>query len=328
MRHKPRYHPPVFTAAQTAARQKIQGAVFMKFRFWGVRGSIPSPGPRTARYGGNTTCIEVRLDDGTLIILDGGTGLFPLAQDLLKRPRGDGGIRANIFITHSHWDHIHGLPFFSPLFIKGSRVKLLGAYDPASGHGIEHVMGVQLQNSYFPVSETQLDATIEYQTLELGQSVPLGDGVVTNVLMNHPVTNLGYRISCHGKSVFFTGDHEPFYNLYPDDDERHEAYARHMAERQAEIDQAMHGVDALIVDCSYTVAEYPAKRGWGHGTFDAAIATALRVKAKTLYCTHHEPTRGDDELEAVFAEVMARHAASLDGLNVVLAYEGLEVELS
>jgi phosphoribosyl 1,2-cyclic phosphodiesterase len=295
----------------------------MKFKFWGVRGSIPSPGPRTTRYGGNTTCIEVLSDNGTLFILDGGTGIFALAQNLLTRLP----VHANIFITHSHWDHIHGLPFFTPLFIRGSRVRLHGAYDQVTGNGIEHVMGVQLQNSYFPVGEAQMDATIEYRTLAVDQPIEVGDAVVTNVVMNHPVTNMGYRIECNGKSVFFTGDHEPFYNIYPEDDARHAAYAQHMAERQLAIDNTMRGVDALIVDCSYTRDEYPAKQGWGHGTFDAALATAVRVGAKALYCTHHEPTRSDDELEAVFKEVMDRHPDLPAGLKVVLAYEGLSVEL-
>lgn len=300
----------------------------MKFRFWGVRGSIPSPGPRTARYGGNTTCIEVRSDDGNLIILDGGTGLFPLAQHLLARPQPQApAIQANIFITHSHWDHIHGLPFFTPLFIKGSRVRLHGAYDPVTGKGIEHVMAVQLQNSYFPVSETQMGATIEYRTLDIGTPVAVGDAVVGNVLMNHPVTNLGYRITCNGRSLFFTGDHEPWHNPYPPGDSAFDAFEAHLGERQRAIDAAMAGVDALIVDSSYTREEYPSKAGWGHGTFDAAIEMALRVGARALYCTHHEPTRGDDDLEAAFAAVTARYRERLGGLQVHLAFEGLEVTL-
>ncbi|MES3024612.1 MAG: MBL fold metallo-hydrolase [Pseudomonadota bacterium] len=296
----------------------------MKFRFWGVRGSIPSPGPRTVRYGGNTTCIEVRTDDDTLIIMDAGTGIF--AQSLSLPPKV--AVNANIFITHSHWDHIHGLPFFGPLFRSGSRVRLHGAYDPVSGNGIEHVLGVQLQNSYFPVSETQMGATIEYRTLGVATPVRVGDATVDNVVMNHPVVNMGYRISCNGKSLFFTGDHEPFYNLYDEDDERHAGYAAYIAERQGAIDRTMQGVDALIADCSYTIEEYPAKKGWGHGTFDASIAMALRVGAKALYCTHHEPTRSDDDLEAAFAQALARHAPLPASLRVVLAHEGLEVDLA
>src|SRR5471030_1377117 len=164
----------------------------MKVKFSGVRGSIPSPGPRTARYGGNTTCIEVRSDDDTLIVIDGGTGIFALAQSLIARQQLP--VYANIFITHSHWDHIHGLPFFTPLFIRGSRVRLHGITDPVTGNGIEHVMGVQLQNSYFPVSETQMDATIEYKTLYIGEPVTVGDATVHNVVMNHPVTEVGHRM--------------------------------------------------------------------------------------------------------------------------------------
>jgi len=295
----------------------------MKFKFWGVRGSIPSPGPLTVRYGGNTTCIEVRSDAGKLIVLDGGTGIFALAQALLRELP----VSANIFITHTHWDHIQGLPFFIPLFIPGNSVRLFGAFDPVSGSGIEKVMAVQLQYSYFPVREAEMKAAIEYEMLAIGQSVEIGDATVTSTLLNHPVIDFGYRIECNGKSMFFTGDHEPYYNIYDPDDASYAEYHALIEEKQASVDEAMRAVDALIVDCSYTREEYPAKKGWGHGTFDGAIAMALRVGAKRLYCTHHEPTRSDDQLEAVFADVMARHAPLLHGMEVHLAREGLEVEL-
>ena len=121
----------------------------MKVRFWGVRGSIASPGPRTVRYGGNTTCIEVRTDDNTLIVLDGGTGIFQLAQTLFKEMP----LTSHVFITHTHWDHIQGLPFFIPLFVPGNTVRVHGAYDIVADCGIEQVMNVQLQYSYFPVRD-------------------------------------------------------------------------------------------------------------------------------------------------------------------------------
>jgi len=295
----------------------------MKFRFWGVRGSIPSPGPHTVRYGGNTTCIEVRTDADTLIVLDGGTGIFALAQSLLRRLP----VSAHIFLTHSHWDHIQGLPFFIPLFIPGNQVKLYGSSDPVTGGGVEQSMAVQLQYSYFPVREAEMKARIEYENLGIGGSVQVDDAIVTNILLNHPVVNLGYRVECNGKSLFFTGDHEPHYNIYSPTDSGYAQYQALIEERQREIDAAMRGVDALIVDSSYTLDEYKSKQGWGHGTFDGAIALAKRVGAKRLFCTHHEPTRSDDQLEAVFAEVMGRAQSELHGLQVELAYEGLEVTL-
>ena len=293
----------------------------MKVRMWGVRGSIPSPGPRTVRYGGNTTCIEVRSDDDSLVILDAGTGIFPLAQTLLaKLP-----VTAHVFITHTHWDHIQGLPFFVPLYIPGNKVRIHGAYDIVSMQGIEQVMNVQLQYSYFPIREAELKAGIEYQTLTVGEPVTIGDATVTPVLMNHPVTDLGYRVECNGKSMFFTGDHEPWVNIYAPEDPEHAEYQAMIDQRQAELDAAIGPVDVLVADAAYTLAEYPPKIGWGHGTFDSTIQMAQRIGAKRLICTHHEPTRSDEDLEKVFAEAMNRHSAP--GCEIMLAREGLEIVL-
>jgi phosphoribosyl 1,2-cyclic phosphodiesterase len=295
----------------------------VKIRFWGVRGSIPSPGPNTQRYGGNTTCIEVRTDSNDLIILDGGTGIFPLAQTLLKELP----INAHIFNTHSHWDHIQGLPFFIPIFIPGNRIKLYGAFDTISGAGPERIMSIQMQYSYFPVHEAEMQSRIQYQTILPHETLKIGHTVITPILLNHPVVNLGYRIDCNGKSVFFTGDHEPYYNIYDHSDDGHDEYQVLIEERQQAIVDAIRGVDVLIADSSYTVGEYPSKKGWGHGTFDSSIELARAAGAKILYCTHHEPTRSDDDLEKVFAEALARHPYDKSVLDIRLAREGEEINI-
>ncbi|CAM8658403.1 PhnP Metal-dependent hydrolases of the beta-lactamase superfamily I [Comamonadaceae bacterium] len=290
----------------------------MKVRFWGVRGSIASPGPHTVRYGGNTTCIEIRTDNNELIILDAGTGIFPLSQTLLAEMP----ITANVLITHSHWDHIQGLPFFIPNFIPGNTLRLHGGFDPVSGKGIEQVMSVQLQYSYFPVREEEMKGRIEYVTLSPGEPVQVGSATVTPCLLNHPVVDFGYRIDCNGKSVFFTGDHEPPYNIYDPQDEGYAAYQSLVDEKNRAIVEAIRGVDVLIADTSYTAEEYPAKKGWGHGTFATSIELAQQAGVQVLFCTHHEPTRSDEALESAFAKALSQHGAPEQGLDIRLAREG------
>jgi phosphoribosyl 1,2-cyclic phosphodiesterase len=293
----------------------------MKLKFWGVRGSIPSPGENTVRYGGNTTCLEVRTDTNDLIILDGGTGIFPLAQTLLKELP----VSANILNTHSHWDHIQGLPFFIPIFIPGNLIKLYGSFDPISGEGPERIMNVQLQYSYFPVREAEMKSAIEYVVVMPNEVFQIGSAKITPVLLSHPVVNLGYRIDCNGKSIFFTGDHEPHFNIYDPADDGFKEYQSLIEEQRLSIVRAMQGVDVLVVDSAYTIEEYPSKKGWGHGTFDSSIQLARDAGVKKLYCTHHEPTRSDDDLEKVFAEAMSRHSSDIGDLEIQLAREGVEI---
>ncbi|MFA6014004.1 MAG: MBL fold metallo-hydrolase [Gallionellaceae bacterium] len=293
----------------------------MKLKFWGVRGSIPSPGEKTMRYGGNTTCLEVRSDDNDLIILDGGTGIFPLAQSLLKELP----VKAHIFNSHSHWDHIQGLPFFIPIFIPGNTIKLYSAFDPISGEGPERIISVQLQYSFFPVREAEMKSQIDYVALMPNVQIEVGSAKITPILLNHPVINLGYRIDCNNKSIFFTGDHEPHYNIYEDGDSGYAEVQGLIEEQRRSIVKAMRGVDILVADSSYTLEEYPSKKGWGHGTFDSSIQLAVDAGVKILYCTHHEPTRSDDELEKVFAAALARHAGKVGDLDIRLAREGAEI---
>ena len=279
----------------------------MRVRFWGVRGSIAVPGPNTVRYGGNTTCIEVLLNGGERLILDAGTGIFPLARSLISEMP----LSAGIFISHTHWDHIQGLPFFTPLFESGNRIGIYGAYDPESGHGIDDILSVQMQSRFYPVGESDLKADVQYFSLQDGEQVRVGEAVITPVMMNHPVIDFGYRIEADGQTLFFTGDHEPT-DVEQSDDERHA------------IIEALRGVDMLIADSAYTEEELASKRGWGHGTHDRSIDLAKAAGVKTLVMTHHEPTRTDDELDELFMEIRKKHGNN--SLELVMAHEGLVLE--
>lgn len=290
----------------------------MKFKFWGVRGSIPTPGPNTVEYGGNTTCIEVKNASNDLLILDAGTGIFALAQTLGQAP-----VVAHILITHTHWDHIQGLPFFLPLLSAQNQIHLYGGMDPVTQQGIERALTVQLQYSYFPIIESQLKAEVHYHTLRPGEALQIGSTKITPTVLNHPVLNLGYRLDdSDGGSLFFTGDYEAPCNLYSADDPDYASNQQFIEARLREVHAAMRGVDALIVDSSYTDAEYVKKAGWGHGTYGAALQLARQVQAKKLFLTHHEPTRSDRELEAIFRDVLAK--AGPTDFEIALAREGVE----
>ncbi len=295
----------------------------MKVKFWGVRGSIPVPGPKTVRYGGNTTCIEVRTSDNQLIILDAGTGIYPLSVALVDELP----VRAHIFNTHTHWDHIQGLPYFIPLFLPENKVTIYGAFDPVSQTSISEILSVQMQHRFFPVSEVELQADIGFRTLREQEKIKIGNATVTPYLMNHPVVNYGYRIEDNGKSMFFTGDHEPPYNSSISKGAAYKKDEAALAALRESIVESIRDVDVLIADAAYTKQEYPAKQGWGHGTFDSSIRLAQQAGAKHLYCTHHEPNRDDDSLERVFAEALEQREHFEDEPEYFLAREGLTIEV-
>ena len=283
----------------------------MRIRFWGTRGSIPKPGPATVRYGGNTSCVEVRAD-GTLIVLDCGTGAHELGQQLVAG--NPGPMRGHLLITHTHWDHIQGFPFFAPLFVAGSEWDV---YAPRQmGRTLEEILGGQMHRTYFPVPLGELAATIRYH--ELTEGVFDLDAVrVTTRYLNHPAPALGYRLESNGVVVVYATDHEPHSRHHPDatgDAARvHREDARHI--------EFLAGADLVIHDATYTLEEYPARLSWGHTPAEWAVDFAVAARARRLALFHHEPSRTDRAIDQLLAACRQRLPAR-DAPEIFAAAEG------
>ncbi|KJR43905.1 beta-lactamase domain-containing protein [Candidatus Magnetoovum chiemensis] len=174
--------------------------------------------------------------------------------------------------------------------------------------------------------EAELKATIKYNTLKEKQTVQLGSVKIMNILMNHPVLNYGYKVEENGKSVFFSGDHEPLYNIYDPKDDYYEEYESLINQKNQMIIDFIKGVDVLIQDSAYTTEEYKSKRGWGHGTFNSSLDIAKKAQVKNLYFTHYEPNRSDDQIDAIYEQIKNENPCSTPDLpNFFMAKEGLEI---
>jgi phosphoribosyl 1,2-cyclic phosphodiesterase/CheY-like chemotaxis protein len=287
----------------------------MHVRFWGTRGSIAKPGLTTVRYGGNTSCVEVRSARGALVIMDCGTGAHSLGQSLIAG--GVKGLRGHILISHTHWDHIQGIPFLAPLFVAGTQWDI---YGPRGLHqSLREALAGQMQYTYFPVAPDQFDATIRYHDLVEG-SFNIDDIKVSTHYLNHPALTLGYRLEADGATVVYACDHEP--------------YSQWLASGQGEIlgqdlghVEFIKEADLLIHDAQYTAAEYPAKKGWGHSSVEYAVKLAEYARVKRLALTHHDPLRDDDSLDRMLHEIGVAVRARSSALEVFAATEGEIVEV-
>ncbi|MDR2185577.1 MAG: MBL fold metallo-hydrolase [Treponema sp.] len=303
----------------------------LSVRFWGDRGSIPCPGPNTVIYGGNTSCLEIRADE-KLVIIDFGTGIKPLGDWLMVNDFKKGPIDTDIFITHTHWDHIMGFPMFTPIFIPTSRLRIRGpvSYEDET---LESVIGAQLSYRYWPVRQSELSAKIAYDQIK-ETSLDLGDGLwVTTKYLNHPILCLGYRFEYKGKSIVTAYDNEPFRNLFPTDpaDPSYDEEAAREGELVArEENEKMlrffQGAGVLIHDSQYTEKEYKAgKLGWGHSSYEHSINTANKAGVKKLIMFHHDPNRTDGQL-AELEEHYRRRIRGKTAMEIMMAREGLLVE--
>ena len=283
----------------------------LRIQFWGTRGSIPSPGPQTIRYGGNTPCVEVRTSEGWLVILDAGTGLRELGRSLIARANG-APINGDIFLTHAHWDHIQGLPFFGPIFQRGNRFTIWGS--AALETSIDRVVRDQMSPVVFPVTFEEIDATVDFRGVT--EEKCRGNGYSVQAFqVRHPGGALGYR---------FTGNGSANALVYISDNELNPtaAYDTPSGWRQ-QLVSFVRGARVLVHDTMYTVEEYDHHRGWGHSTHEDALDLALEAEVEQLVLFHHKPERTDDEVDRRVEECRAYVKRRGGALEIIAAAEGL-----
>jgi len=297
-----------------------------KLRFWGVRGSLPTPGPTTVHYGGNTSCVEVRAD-GELIILDAGTGIRSLGLQLASEFK-DKPLNVTLLISHTHWDHIQGFPFFAPAYNPRNSLRVL-AYEGAR-RGLEATLAIQMESPYFPISMQQMPGNITVQELK-DLSFKIGEVRVEASFVNHPGVCVGYRLFTREGSIAYVPDNELFQRLKAQNTEgsAHDIESvQDFARRQDQkLIKFIHGADVLIVDSQYDADEYPQHVGWGHSCADDSVALAASAEVKRVFLFHHDPSHGDAKISQMLARARDL-AARLGGkLQVEAAREGGEVDL-
>lgn len=273
-------------------------------RFWGVRGSLPTPGLDTVKYGGNTACVEVRCGE-QIFIIDMGTGARPLAAALA----GEAPLKAGVLISHYHWDHICGMPFCGLLHDPRNTIDFYG--EGRKNKGLKSILAGQMRYPYFPVGLEVFLATMRYHTITVGNTIKKGDVRISTAPLNHPQSCVAYRLDYMKKSVVYCSDNE------------------HMDEMPKPMAKLIEGCDLLIYDAAYTDDEYTgrtgtgSKAGWGHSTWDEAVRTASRLHVKKLFIFHHDPMHSDKIIDRLVRECRREFKnlnASQEGLIVRLLY--------
>lgn len=298
----------------------------MRLKFWGTRGSVPTPGKHTVRYGGNTLCIEVRLDDNKLIILDAGTGIRNLGQELMAKGEK---LQAYLFISHPHLDHIQGFPFFSPIYYDGHELTIVGGETEKVSL---HKMIADLMNKiYFPIQLDELKAKIHFRKV-VEEELNIFGATVRTIFVNHPSFSIGYRVSHKGKSFVYISDNEPFDGSV-DSMKRGiepwilEKYLANQSDPNQRIYDFARNADVLIHDTTYTPEEYGDHIGWGHSHFLFTLKVAAQSNVKKLVLFHHEPTHSDDMVDDILRRCKEEIRSQKYTFDCIAAAEGMELQI-
>ena len=270
----------------------------MTVRFWGVRGSIPAPGAENARYGGNTACVELRVG-GTIVILDAGSGIRQLGRELAQE-FGERAIDATLLISHTHWDHIQGLPFFRTAYSAANRVRIAGAH--GTWKSLDAALRNQMAPIHFPVALSQLAGLGQVADLS---SFDFGNAgiVVRTIELNHPGGCTGFRFEVNGASVAYLPDHEAYQSVALP-----QSKSAHAAAKQAALVGFLRDTDLLILDAQYDAAEYRTRIGWGHSCVDDSVDLAIAAGVRHLVLFHHDPEHSDACVDRLLASARARAA--------------------
>ena len=302
----------------------------MRVKFWGTRGTRPTPGPTTLRFGGYTACVEVRTRENKLIILDSGSGICELCNTLM----GNGPVDAHRLISHTHWDHIQGFPFFGPNFVPGSHLRIIGP--KGSMKSLQSAFADQMDPAYFPLSMDQMPVKLEFIEMAPGEVFEAAGVKVIPHTLHHPIATFGYRLEENGHSVVFATDNESYEDpdvLAAKADEIHE---REGGGAEGDLAGLWHdhfiewcrGTDLLIHDAQFSREEYKTRVGWGHSTFDYSLLVARESGARQLAFFHHDPGHSDHQIEAMVEEALGSpHHRQHRGLIAFPAAEGQEIEL-
>jgi phosphoribosyl 1,2-cyclic phosphodiesterase len=280
----------------------------MTIKIWGCRGSIPSPGGDTSKYGGNTTCVEVRLADGSLIVIDAGSGIRSLGLELV---RAGGPKRFHLFLTHAHWDHLQGFPFFLPAYLKDFSIQVWGG--PRSLKALRSFLQHQMAPPYFPVKYSALQGRIRFPGRPASQRTIAGTRIQA-IPLSHPNGGYGFKFTAGSRSLVYLTDNElgfPHRGGLP----------------WASYAELCRGVDLVLHDAQYTEEEYRLTRGWGHSTFAAAAGLCLDSAPRRFGLIHHDPKHTDLELDACVKDCRRRIARGHGRSDCFGATEGMEISL-